>query len=70
MARSTIIFFGLAGVVAIGSAAYTILSSPLLGKRSLLTVVASGIALIIFVSVSPPSYENKGHQLTATTKHL
>lgn len=57
MARSTILFFGLAGAVAIGSAAYTILSSPLLAKRSLLTVVASGIALLIFVSVSFSNYE-------------
>ncbi|UKZ68335.1 uncharacterized protein TrAtP1_009374 [Trichoderma atroviride] len=46
MARSTILF-GIAGAVAIGSA-LTILSS--LGKRSLLTVVASGIALLVFAS--------------------
>ncbi|KAL7895610.1 glycosyltransferase family 1 protein [Trichoderma sp. SZMC 28014] len=50
MARSTILFFGLAGAVAIVSAAYTILSSPLLAKRSLLTMVGSGIALLIFAS--------------------
>ncbi|KAL9480950.1 hypothetical protein ACSS6W_005736 [Trichoderma asperelloides] len=50
MARSTILFFGLAGAVAIGSAAFTIISSSLLGRRSLLTIVASGIALIIFAS--------------------
>ncbi|EHK48826.1 glycosyltransferase family 1 protein [Trichoderma atroviride IMI 206040] len=46
MARSTTLF-GIAGAVAIGSA-FTILSS--LGKRSLLTVVASGIALLVFAS--------------------
>lgn len=62
MARSTILFVSLAGAVAIGSAAYTTLSSSL-GKRSLLTVVASGIALLIFASVSASNYGNKGRQL-------
>lgn len=60
MAPSTILFFGLAGAVAIGSAAFTIFSSPLLGKRSFLTIVASGIALIIFASVSPSNYGKQG----------
>ncbi|KAL7943759.1 glycosyltransferase family 1 protein [Trichoderma barbatum] len=50
MGRSTIIVFGLAGVVALGSAIITVIYSPRLPKRSLLTIVASGIALIIFVS--------------------
>lgn len=50
MARPTILFFGLAGAVAIGSAVFTIISSSFLGRRSLLTIVASGIALIIFAS--------------------
>ncbi|EHK16117.1 uncharacterized protein TRIVIDRAFT_174799 [Trichoderma virens Gv29-8] len=49
MARS-IIVFSLASIVALGSAIFTITSSPRLLKRSTLTIVASGIALIIFAS--------------------
>ncbi|UKZ81846.1 hypothetical protein TrVFT333_009622 [Trichoderma virens FT-333] len=49
MARS-IIVFSLASIVALGSAIFTITFSPRLLKRSLLTIVASGIALIIFAS--------------------
>ncbi|KAL7794218.1 Alg14 domain-containing protein [Trichoderma ceciliae] len=50
MARSIIIMFGLAGAVAVGSAGFTLISSLLLRKRSLLAIVASGIALVIFAS--------------------
>ncbi|KAK4061388.1 hypothetical protein Trihar35433_9715 [Trichoderma harzianum] len=50
MARSTIIAFGLASAVALGSAIFTITSSPRLLKASLLTLGASGIALLIFAS--------------------
>lgn len=72
MARSTILFFGLASAIAVGSAALTIISSPLLGKRSLLTIVASGIALIIFASASPPfsSYQNKLLELTSIKQYF
>ncbi|KAL6817409.1 Alg14 domain-containing protein [Trichoderma camerunense] len=50
MARSTIIAFGLASAVALGSAIFAITSSPRLLKASLLTIGASGIALLIFAS--------------------
>ncbi|KAL7792803.1 Alg14 domain-containing protein [Trichoderma afarasin] len=50
MARSTIIAFGLASAVALGSAIFTITSSPRFLKASLLTIGASGIALLIFAS--------------------
>ncbi|KAL7907006.1 Alg14 domain-containing protein [Trichoderma velutinum] len=50
MARSTIIAFGLATAVALGSAIFTIASSPRLLKTSLLTIGASSIALLIFAS--------------------
>ncbi|KAL5082867.1 hypothetical protein Trisim1_002750 [Trichoderma cf. simile WF8] len=50
MARSTIIAFGLASAVALGSAIFTITSSPRLLKASLLTIGASSIALLIFAS--------------------
>lgn len=55
MARSTIIAFGLASAVALGSAIFTITSSPHLLKASLLTIGASSIALLIFASVSLPT---------------
>ncbi|KAH6608222.1 hypothetical protein Trco_004535 [Trichoderma cornu-damae] len=48
MARSAVAMFGLASAVAVGSAAFAIVSSPLLRKRSLLAIVASGVALVIF----------------------
>ncbi|KAM6476950.1 Alg14-domain-containing protein [Trichoderma sp. SZMC 28011] len=50
MARSTIIAFGLASAVALGSAIFTITFSPRLLKASLLTLGASSIALLIFAS--------------------
>ncbi|KAF3067784.1 UDP-N-acetylglucosamine transferase subunit alg14 [Trichoderma lentiforme] len=50
MARSTIITFGLASAIALGSAIFTITSSPCLLKTSLLTIGVSGIALLIFAS--------------------
>ncbi|KAL6824544.1 Alg14 domain-containing protein [Trichoderma sp. SZMC 28015] len=50
MARSTIIAFGLASAVALGSTIFTITSSPRLLKASLLTIGASSIALLIFAS--------------------
>lgn len=55
MARSTIIAFGLASAVALGSAIFTITFSPRLLKASLLTLGASSIALLIFASVSLPT---------------
>lgn len=56
MARARVLFFGVASAVAILSAMFIRLSSPLVRKRSFLTIVASGIALLIFATASlPPS---------------